>query len=337
MEVDIRRGEVIASAVALTTATGTGVLPASAQPKQPLRLNIFPGLNAWPIYVMAERDVMSIAGYSLVIKATNGSVAQAQAILNGEADMALTALDNVIAYDIGQGDEAVAGEIDFAAFLAIGFPALTLQVRPEITAYDQLRGKTFAVDAPGTGFSFILRRILQHYGLQPSDYTLLAVGATQKRFDAMMAGECVGGMVAAPFDLIGTQQYGFRSLSTAIEALGHYEANVMMARRSWIDAHQSAVTAFVGGYRTAMNWLYDNRNRSEAIDVLVRYAGLPGQVVTQVAPGILNSPASYSRDGRFDAAGVKTVIDLRASYGTPPKAVPDAPAFIDARFTGPST
>lgn len=319
-------------AAALASTAAGGALPAAAQQKQPLRLNIFGGLNAWPIYVMLERDVMSKAGYALDVKTTNGSVAQAQAMLDGAADMALTALDNVIAYDIGQGDPAVSGDIDFTAFLAIGFPALTLQVRPEITSYAQLRGKTFAVDAPGTGFSFVLRRILEQNGIAPGEYSLLALGATQKRFDAMVAGQCVGGMVAAPFDVIGTQQYGFRSLSTVIEALGHYEANVMMARRSWIGTHQGAVVAFVAGYRTAMNWLYDRSNEREAMDILTRNAGLPATIVAQVGPTILSSPASYSRDGRFDPAGVQTVIDLRAAYGTPKKTVPAAPAFIDSRF-----
>lgn len=330
----MNRRSVLAAAAGFAATASTGARRVGAQQTRTLRLNVFGGLNAWPIYVMADRDLMRSGGYALDVKATTGSVAQAQAMLGGEAEMALTALDNVIAYDAGQGDPAITGSIDFAAFLAIGFPALTLQVRPEISSYAQLRGKTFAVDAPGTGFSFVLRRILERNGIAPGEYSLLALGATQKRFDAMVAGQCVGGLVAAPFDLIGTQQYGFRSLSTVTEALGPYEANVMMARRSWLDANQPAARAFVAGYRSATNWLAEKANRTEAIGILVRNAGLPPAIVAQAAPGILASPASYSRDGRFDTAGVQTVIDLRAAYAVPKKALPGSAAFIDARFLG---
>ena len=108
--------------------------------------------------------------------------------LSADADLALTAMDNVVAYDSGQGDPSVTGDLDLFAFLGIGPGFLRLLVRPEITSYDQLRGKTFAVDAPATGFSFVLRRLLQKHGIMPGEYSFVALGSTQKRFDGMVVG-----------------------------------------------------------------------------------------------------------------------------------------------------
>jgi hypothetical protein len=47
---------------------------------------------------------------------------------------------------------------------------------------------------------------------------------------------------------------------------------------------------------------------------------------------VLGSPASYTRDGKFDVAGVRTVMELRAAYATPKKASGDPQAFIDQSF-----
>ena len=312
------------TALALSTA-GTACAQAT-----PLRLNIFGGLDAWPIYVLHDKGLLT--GYDVSVVTTTGSVPQFQHMLAGDADLALTAMDNVVAYDAGQGDPSVTGDMDFVAFLGIGPGSLKLLVRPDITSFAQLRGKTFAVDAPSTGFSFVLRRMLEKNGIEPGDYSFVSLGSTQKRFDGMVAGQCVGGMVGAPFDVIGAQKYGFRVLGSAIETLGHYEATVMMARRSWAAAHRPAIVAFVRGYRAAAAWLYAPANRAEAMAILARNADLPADVIAKIAPDVLGSPASYTRDGSFDVAGVSTVMELRAAYATPKKSIADPKNFIDTSF-----
>jgi ABC-type nitrate/sulfonate/bicarbonate transport system substrate-binding protein len=326
----MKRGQMIAGAAALLSVPAVSAVPVRAQ-SVPLRLNIFGGLDAWPIYVLNDKSLIG-EGYELTLTTTPGSVPQFQHMLAGDADLGLTAMDNVVAYDSGQGDPSVTGDLDLVAFLGIGPGSLKLVVRPEITSYEQLRGKAFAVDAPSTGFSFVLRRMLDLNGLMPGDYTFVSLGSTQKRFDGMVAGQCVGGVVSAPFDLMGAQQYGFHILGSALETLGHYQATVMMARRSWLAAHRPAAVAFVRAYRAARAWLYAPANRAEAIAILARNGGITPEIAAQIAPAVLASQASYSRDGAFDVAGVQTVMDLRAAYASPKKTIASAQAFIDPQF-----
>jgi ABC-type nitrate/sulfonate/bicarbonate transport system substrate-binding protein len=323
-----RRGFVAGSgALVGSIAAGSGI--ANAQ-TTPLRLSIFGGLDAWPVYVIHDKALLK--GYDLTVTPTTGSVPQFQRMMAGDADMALTAMDNIIAYDEGQGDPAVQGTFDFAAFLGVGPGFLRLLVRPEITSFEQLRGKTFAVDAVGTGFTFVLRRLLEKNGIAPGEYSLVPLGSTQKRFDGMVAGRCIGGMVGAPFDLLGQQKYGFHVLGTATETLGHYQATVVMARRSWMATHKPTVAAFVKAYREAIVWLYDPANRTEAMAILARNAEFAPELVAQVTPGVLGSAASFSRTGAFDVAGVNTVVELRSSYITPKKTFGDVAKYIDPSF-----
>ncbi len=320
-----RRGFVAGGGALIGALTGASA--AGRAQTVPLRLNIFGGVDAWPVYVMHDKGLLDC-----VLTPTPGSVPQFQHMMAGDADLALTAMDNIVGYDEGQGDPAVAGPFDLAGVLGIGPGFLKLVVRPDVTAYEQLRGKTFAVDAPGTGFSFVLRRMLEKNGIMPGDYSFVAVGSTQRRFDAMVAGQAVAGVVATPFDLLGAQKYGFHVLSSAVDVLGHYQATAVMVRRSWAATNRPAIVTFVRAYRSAVAWLYDPANRAEAMAILARNADLPPDLVAQIAPLVLGSAASYSRDGRFDIAGVNTVLELRAAYATPKKALGPASKYLDRSY-----
>ena len=52
----------------------------------------------------------------------------------------------------------------------------------------------------------------------------------------------------------------------------------------------------------------------------------------QVAPAVLASPASYSRTGAFDVAGVDTVLELRAAYVPSSKPFGDAAKYVDVSY-----
>jgi ABC-type nitrate/sulfonate/bicarbonate transport system substrate-binding protein len=225
----------------------------------------------------------------------------------------------------------VTGPFDFFAFLGIGPGSLRLVVRPEIASYDQLRGKTFAVDAVGTGFTFVLRRILEKNGIMPGEYSLVALGSTQKRFDGMVAGTAVGGVVGAPFDAIGAQKYGFKTLAVAIDVLGHYQATAMMARRSWAVNNKPALLAFVKAYRAATAWLLDPANRGEAVAILAKSADLPNDLIAQIAPAFL-TPQMYSRTGAFDMQGVRTTLELRSAYVKPAQPFGDPSTYVDTSY-----
>jgi ABC-type nitrate/sulfonate/bicarbonate transport system substrate-binding protein len=324
------RGRFLTGTAASLAAFAAGRRPLRAQSRAPLRMNLFGGLDAWPVYVMHERALLAGAGYDLTLTTTTGSVSQFAHMANGDADLALTAFDNVVAYDQGQGDPSVTAA-DFTAFLGVGPGFLALVTRPEIATYEDMRGKAFAVDAVGTGFSFVLRRMLAQHGLMPGDYTFVSLGSTQQRFNAIASGQCIGGMVGAPFDTLGAQTYGFHVFARALDVLGTYQATVMMARRPWATANAPALRAVVRAYRAATAWLYDPAHRSEAQAILARNTDFAPALIAQVAPAVLGSATSYSRTGRIDAAGAATVMELRARYALPNRAPGDPAAFIDTR------
>jgi len=297
-----------------------------------LRVIVFGGADTWPLYVTKAKGFFEDEGINVSITPTPGSVYQIAHVMSGDFDIVGTAIDNLVAYDEGQGDPSVPGPFDLFAFMGASSGFLRLVVRPEIATYADLRGKKLAVDALSTGFAFVLRRMLDLKGVHADEYTLVPVGATQQRFDAMVAGTAVAAVVTTPFEVLGQEQYGFRLLGSAIDVLKHYQAGVFGARRSWAATHRDAIARYIRAYRTGARWLLEPANRDEAVAILAREAKLAQPLALKAAGLMLSTGSGFSRDGSFDLAGIETVLRLRGTYAAPKVALGDPARYLDPSF-----
>ena len=93
----------------------------------------------------------------------------ARELYTGGAHVALTSMDNVVAYGCGEGEVSLGGPADFFAFMSVDDGLLSLMVQPEHDAVSCLRGQTLAVDALTTGYALVLKEILARHGLSESD------------------------------------------------------------------------------------------------------------------------------------------------------------------------
>jgi ABC-type nitrate/sulfonate/bicarbonate transport system substrate-binding protein len=74
------------------------LLPASAQSLQTVSVIVFPGGFNWPIWVAQERGYFAKSGVEVTLTNTPNSVFQVTNLMEGKFDIAVTAIDNVIAY-----------------------------------------------------------------------------------------------------------------------------------------------------------------------------------------------------------------------------------------------
>ena len=78
---------------------------------------------------------------------------QMNALVRGDIDIALTAMDNVLGYAEGQAGR---GPADLIAVLGVNQGGRSkLVVARDITSIEQLRGRAIAVDAVATGYAFV--------------------------------------------------------------------------------------------------------------------------------------------------------------------------------------
>ena len=305
---------------------------AIAQPApRTVELIVFPGGFNWPVWVAQEKGLFAKNGIEVRLTPTVSSVFQLTNLIGGKYDIAMTAIDNLIAYREGQGEEPVLGR-DLQAVMGGDTGFLRLVTVPEVNTYAQLRGKTLSVDARTTGYAFVLIEMLERAGLKEGDYKLERAGGVLQRFQALMEKKHAGTLLLSPFE-VQAEAKGYHRLGNATDVLGRYQGLVAGVRKSWADAHRTEVIAYIRAFADAVEWLYDPANKEEALAVLLKNLPNLGPGGAQTAYGILLSPKDgFQRKAKIDMEGVKTVLALRSKYGQPRKSLSDPSPYYDASF-----
>jgi ABC-type nitrate/sulfonate/bicarbonate transport system substrate-binding protein len=310
---------------------GSCATPPPAQPKT-VNVIVFPGGFNWPIWVAQEKGFFARSGLDVKVTPTPNSVFQLVNLIEGKFDIAMTAIDNLIAYREGQGEEKVLGP-DLIAFMGSDNGFLRLVAVPEVKSYGELKGKTVSVDARTTGYAFVLFEMLERAGLaMDKDYTIVRAGGVLQRYQQLMEKKHAATLLLSPFE-VQAEASGFQRLGNATDTLGAYQGLVGGARKSWADANRDAVVAYIRAFSDAVDWLYDPRNRTEAIAIFRKNLPNVPEQGAQTAYNVLLSPTDgFQKKAEIDMQGVRTVLQLRSKYAEPKKTLTDAGKYYDPSF-----
>ena len=90
---------------------------------------------------------------------------------------------------------------------------------------------------------------------------------------------------------------------------------------------------FTRGWLAAVEWLYQPKNRSEALEILQRnVTGMTAELARASADIMLDPQDGFFRDGKLRADGVATVLALRARYLPGCRASDDITRYTDMRY-----
>ena len=297
-----------------------------------LAVIVFPGGFNWPLWVGIEKGFFAKNGVEIAITPTPHSVFQMQNLAAGKFDIAFSTVDNVVAYDEGQGEAPLAETPDFCAFMGGQYGAVRLVAQPDITEISKLKGKSLAVDAATTGYAFVMKKLLQKGGLAEGDYQLEKLGGTAQRAEALMQGKTAATILTSPLE-IAPEARGYKRLANAVDAIGPYQAVLGVARRSWAKEHADGLVAFIRGYVQALDWLSDPANRAEAVAIYRKNIPQASEVVANKAWDVLvASPEGFQKKAKLDLAGIETVLKLRSEFGRPQKSLTDPSKYVDESY-----
>ncbi len=293
---------------------------------------VFPGGFNWPLWVAQEKGLFARERLDVQLTLTPSSAYQLSNLTSGRFDIAMTAIDNVIACREGQVDAVPAAGCDLIAFMGGDSGLLSLVVQPEITSFADLRRKQLSVDALTTGYAFVLRDLLERHGLQESDYTLTPAGGVTERWDALQAREHAGTLLVTPFELI-SESAGFRRLANALDVLGRYQGLVGATRRAWAETHREALVGFIQGYRAGLGWLFDRANRDEALGLLQRSVpGMSSELAARTYEVLIARTGGFDPAAAVDVEGIRTVLELRSRYARPERILSDPARYYDLSY-----
>jgi ABC-type nitrate/sulfonate/bicarbonate transport system substrate-binding protein len=296
---------------------------------QPIALIVFPGGFNWPIWAAQDKGFFAANQVAVTITPTPSSVFQLTNLIDGKFDMAMTAIDNLIAYDEGQGEVPTSRPADLVAFMGGDNGFLSLVAVPEIKSYADLKGKQLSVDARTTGYAFVLEKMLQKAGLKDDDYELVKAGGVLQRFDALLAKQHAATLLLSPFE-VPAQAKGFTLLGYAIDVLGRYQGLVGTTRRDWAREHPAALVGFIRAYIDGVEWLYRDANKVEALAILRKNVPtMPRELAARAYDILLDAKTGFQHRARIDLDGVRTVLALRSEYGEPKKVLSDPDKYYD--------
>jgi ABC-type nitrate/sulfonate/bicarbonate transport system substrate-binding protein len=334
MDKGLNRREGVA---ALLSVLGAGALTACATPASPPRLlpvsviSFGGGFNL-PLWAARDQGFFVRHAVAATLQVTPDSRQLFTGLMDGRYQVAITAMDNILAYQEGQGEVKFDPPSDFFAFMGSDDGFLSLVAAPGVNSVAELRGKTISVDAMSNGFSFALREMLAKGGLQESDVQWARAGGTDRRFAALMEGQHAATMLRAPFD-IQAKNRGFNQLATTREVIGPYMGIVGAARRSWAQANEAALVGFIRAYRDAVRWLKnpDNRLAAEAL-LQANVPNMTPQIARQSCALMLDPATGFFSDVQLDPQGVRAVLALRSKLGEPRRQLDNPANYLDERY-----
>jgi ABC-type nitrate/sulfonate/bicarbonate transport system substrate-binding protein len=302
-----------------------------AQNLEPVSVIVFPGGFNWPLWVAQEKGYFAKGGIEVKLTPTPNSVFQLTNLIEGKFDIGVTAIDNVVAYMEGQGEVPVSIQPDLFVFMGGDNGLLSLAVLPEIKTFQDLRGKTLSVDAMTTGYAFVLFDLLKRNGLKMGDYNVVKAGGVLARWEALKERKQDGTMLLTPFDLLAKAN-GLNILQYAIDVYGQYQGLSGATRRSWAAANPKKLEAYIRGYREGLAWLYDPKNKDEAIAILRKNLPQLSEGLAGQSYNVLINPKGFAPDGALNIEGVRQVLALRSEYGEPKKTLTDPMRYYDPKY-----
>jgi ABC-type nitrate/sulfonate/bicarbonate transport system substrate-binding protein len=297
--------------------------PAFAQAPTQIRMIGFGGATNLPAWVALDKGFFAKEGLAVTLDKTQGSKEQMQDIMAGKYEFVTTAFDNIVAYTDGEGATKY-DNYDLTAILGVHSGLNSVVARPEIKSYEDLRGKTVAVDAVASGYATILYQILKNKGLGDKDYKIISVGGTDGRVAALEDGRAQVAILSSPQD-IQLEKKGYKILDDAAAALGDSQGSVYAVRKSWAKAHEKETLALMRAIIAAQDFVFDNKDA--AIEVLIaRTPGLSKEDAESIWKR-LTGPGGLTRHAALNPKGVDMVLNLRTVYGNPAKGGADR--YID--------
>src|SRR5579863_2348720 len=105
-----------------------------------VRVIFFGVASNLPVWCGIAKGFFAKQNLNVTTEITPSSVYMFQHLSAGDFDIAVTAMDNVVAYDEGQGAPEVNSPSDFVAFMGGDSGMLSLWSRPDIRGYADLKG-----------------------------------------------------------------------------------------------------------------------------------------------------------------------------------------------------
>jgi NitT/TauT family transport system substrate-binding protein len=278
----------------------------------------------WPVYAALEKGYFDRAGLKLDIVATGGSAKAAQQLAAGAINIGEAGLPDLLRpIEQGAPMKIIAYEVAEPPYKLIG--------RKDLRSIAELKGKKVMIGGTKDITLIYLEALAKPAGLKASDFDLLYAGATTARFAALVSGGVDASILTSPFDFQAIGQ-GYSDLGSVHKVLPGLPFTGYGVNTAWGAANRNSVVNFLRAVHQGVEWLYDSKNRDEAVAILVKATGAKQDDAAKTYDLFLHELRAFRRDGTMPAEGFRRLLDAVAELGDLPKPPPPAGKFMDDSY-----
>ncbi|MPZ93417.1 MAG: hypothetical protein GEU96_00615 [Propionibacteriales bacterium] len=230
-----------------------------------LRLTTFSRPSA--LLAAQHRGYLEEVGLALDVEDATGSRTQMEGMLAGQWDLAHTNADNVMRF-------RAFGGTDLFIFLVIDRGmAQKLIVQQHVNDWEDLRGGPVGVDAPDSGYAFVLYELLRRHGLGQGDYEVIPLGATVYRLHGLQRGEINAGLLSHHHEATALDD-GFHILADTREYFPTHAGVTAAATYSWAVRNEEALHGYATALFAAAKWTQCPAHHEEVVKVVAEGRGI---------------------------------------------------------------
>lgn len=209
-----------------------------------------------------------------------------------------------------------------------------VNVKPGLSSWADLRGKTVIVGGPQDNTVFFFRTMARAAGLRDEEYDFQYAGSTPSRYAALKSGGVDAAILTDPFDFQAEQE-GYPKLDSLVPKFLNVDtyAGVSTAARSdWAKEHADEVMRWIRAYTRAVAWMYDPPNKEEILTILGPVLNLNPESFEHIYQKNFVDGKLWSLDGRVTETGMQGVLKALAELGFLKEPLPPAGKFYDMTY-----
>jgi len=221
------------------------------------------GFNWLPVFVADEFGIFRKHGLEVEYRKMNGVAQATQAVLDGEAELAITPPEGAVT-DFLRG-----GALRIVAANAVRLP-MSLVARPGITTPAQLRGKKIGTSSLTEGTAIYTQILLAGQGLTyPGDYEFALAGIHTSRWAALQSGDIDAAPQPAPWNFLAERQ-GYTLLAEVHDAIPDILFTALIGNRDWLQANRGMVGRLLATLTEAHAITNDQARLEEILPIFQR-------------------------------------------------------------------
>ena len=211
-------------------------------------------------------------------------------------------------------------------------PVYFLAVRPEITSYEDLVGKTIAITSLHDGITIWLQELMVQNGIEEGEVELNIISGSRNRAACLVSGECDGAILAQPavFEALDA---GFHSLgiSNEIEPL---QFMIDVVDPAWAEENREIVLRYIRATTAAMDFIQDPANHEEVMRITMDFMAESEERSRTMLSHIWDPQNRVlPEEPEIDMAEISEAIALLGRYGVLGETWPEAAQFVDPSYS----